>query len=238
MLLATASFSFVYASDYYTGSGRFDHARNISHDYDYDYDYDRYWDNRSYEHPSCSISVTNHSGSGHNRTVTLSWSSSYAKTAHLSGVGSVGTNGAQVMYYPFDSRYTLTVYGPGGAATCTAENTYYDSQFYSDDHRDYRDHMMKRDHPYVFPMHTMPLPPAPHIVNVYPASYVSLTQIPYTGFDFGTVGNALYWLGLLTVALAGAYLVVYYAGFRELDLARNVALAARNQIRFVRSIIR
>lgn len=43
-----------------------------------------------------------------------------------------------------------------------------------------------------------------------PTPYVSLTQIPYTGFDFGPFGNAMYWAGLISVALAGAYLAVYY----------------------------
>ena len=46
-------------------------------------------------------------------------------------------------------------------------------------------------------------------------SYVSLSQIPYTGFDAGLLGNALYWLSLISFAVAGAYLVVYY-------LPRNV----------------
>ncbi len=41
-------------------------------------------------------------------------------------------------------------------------------------------------------------------------TYISLSQIPYTGFDFGPLGNALYWLSLLSFAAAGAYLVVYY----------------------------
>src|SRR3989344_2762594 len=44
------------------------------------------------------------------------------------------------------------------------------------------------------------------------APYVALTQIPYTGFDYGPIGNTLYWLGLLSFAVAGAYLVVYYRG--------------------------
>ncbi|MCR4325490.1 MAG: hypothetical protein NUV59_01640, partial [Patescibacteria group bacterium] len=43
-------------------------------------------------------------------------------------------------------------------------------------------------------------------------SSVSLSQIPYTGFDLGPVGNALYWLSLLSFAVAGAYLLVYYRG--------------------------
>src|SRR3989344_4347506 len=46
-------------------------------------------------------------------------------------------------------------------------------------------------------------------VNVA-GSYVSLTQIPYTGFDFGPMGNALYFAALIAFALAAGYLVVYY----------------------------
>jgi hypothetical protein len=42
--------------------------------------------------------------------------------------------------------------------------------------------------------------------------YVSLTQIPYTGLALGPIGNALYWMGLISVAVAGAYLLVYYKG--------------------------
>ena len=44
------------------------------------------------------------------------------------------------------------------------------------------------------------------------APYVSLSQIPYTGFDFGTFGNSIYWASLLSFAIAAAYLVVYYKG--------------------------
>jgi hypothetical protein len=50
-------------------------------------------------------------------------------------------------------------------------------------------------------------------VNVTGSSpYVSLSQIPYTGFDFGATGNAIYWMGILMFALSGAYLVIYYRG--------------------------
>ena len=50
-------------------------------------------------------------------------------------------------------------------------------------------------------------------VNVSGAApYVALSQIPYTGLDLGTFGNALYWAGLLSFALASAYLVLYYRG--------------------------
>ncbi len=42
------------------------------------------------------------------------------------------------------------------------------------------------------------------------APYVSLTQIPYTGFDFGPFGNAMYWAGLAIFALGAGYLAIYY----------------------------
>jgi len=45
-----------------------------------------------------------------------------------------------------------------------------------------------------------------------PEPYVALSQIPYTGFDLGPVGNALYWLSLIVVAVAGAYLMLYFRG--------------------------
>jgi len=48
-------------------------------------------------------------------------------------------------------------------------------------------------------------------VNVS-GTYVSLTQIPYTGLDFGAMGTAIYWLGLISFAGAAAYLALYYQG--------------------------
>ena len=39
---------------------------------------------------------------------------------------------------------------------------------------------------------------------------VSLRQIPYTGFDFGPVGDAIYWAALLAFAIAASYLLIYY----------------------------
>ncbi|MBI4133356.1 hypothetical protein HY478_01950 [Candidatus Uhrbacteria bacterium] len=41
---------------------------------------------------------------------------------------------------------------------------------------------------------------------------VTLSQIPYTGFDFGALGNGLYWLALLMFAGSLAYLVLYHRG--------------------------
>lgn len=57
------------------------------------------------------------------------------------------------------------------------------------------------------------------------APYVGLSQIPYTGFDFGPIGNALYWMAMIGFAFAAGYLVVYY-------LPKQVSFAgvARNRV--------
>lgn len=46
--------------------------------------------------------------------------------------------------------------------------------------------------------------------SVNAAPYVSLSQIPYTGFDFGTFGNAIYFATLAVFAIGAGYLAVYY----------------------------
>ena len=52
-------------------------------------------------------------------------------------------------------------------------------------------------------------------------SYVTLTQIPYTGFDFGAVGNTLYWITLVLFALAAGYLAVYF--LPSISLSRRMS---------------
>ncbi|MBM3272484.1 hypothetical protein FJY94_04380 [Candidatus Kaiserbacteria bacterium] len=56
------------------------------------------------------------------------------------------------------------------------------------------------------------------------APFVSLSQIPYTGFDFGTFGNTMYWFAIMAFALAASYLVLYHRG-GAMHLMTNVGLA-------------
>jgi hypothetical protein len=56
--------------------------------------------------------------------------------------------------------------------------------------------------------------------NTYPQ--VSLTQIPYTGFDFGSFGDSIYFAALAAFGVAAAYLLAYYAGAGS--FLRKVAL--------------
>ncbi len=128
----------------------------------------------TYPAPYCTISHTQYNTSYNygSKQIYLTWTSSNASSAYLSGQGSVAVSGSQTVYSTSNQTYTLTVYGYNGQqATC--QTTVYGTTY-------------------------------------TPTPYVSLTQIPYTGFDFGPFGNAMYWAGLISVALAGAYLAVYY----------------------------
>ncbi len=99
--------------------------------------------------------------------------------------------------------YTMTVYGPGGTATC---------QTYS----------VPQISP---PLYTQPpiyhAPPVYHqpvyhqpiqvqIPQRLAAAQIALTQIPYTGFGFGEFGTAMYWLSIVMIAALGAGALAYF----------------------------
>ncbi len=134
--------------------------------------------------PYCTINHALSGGHyGHNNSAYLSWSSTNASSAYLSNVGSVEVSGSRTVYSGHATTYTLTVYGYNGqSATCSTT---------------------VQGYTYTPPTYIPPVVQQP---------YVSLTQIPYTGFDLGPIGNSLYWVGLMAFALAGSYLMIYYRG--------------------------
>jgi|GEM_PF-4821618 len=211
------------------------------------YDYDRYgsyyggygYNNHGYNYdyhrkPTCSVSTYRTSGNNpYDGSVTISWWSSNATSAYLTGVGTVSPNGSQVVYGTQYSSYTLTVYGPGGSTTCSASSPFYDAGY---KHR-YLGGYNYVSNPYFnYPVYTYPYVGS----TVYPTyNYVTLSQVPYTGFDFGLLGNSLYWLAMILLAALGAYFIVYsHSGTMPRAFAQEVALAARNQIRLVKTIVR
>ncbi|OGG73184.1 hypothetical protein A3A38_04770 [Candidatus Kaiserbacteria bacterium RIFCSPLOWO2_01_FULL_53_17] len=175
----------------------------------YNYPYSTYPYNY-YATPSCTITLGGYSYNQnqiYNQTATLSWSSYNATSAYITNIGSVAVNGAQAVYPQQNQNYTMTVYGSGGTATCQTYGAGYNYPY-----------------AYNYPSYTSP--------------YLQLTQIPYTGLDLGPVGTTVYFLALAMFAIAGGYLVVYYhGGVLKLSFAQEVAQAARNQYRAVRSLI-
>lgn len=136
----------------------------------------------TFPRPVCTITASN--VYGYNQPVTLSWSSQNATSAYLSPTGgNVALSGSMTVTTVGYTTYTLTVTGQGGSATCQATvNATYPVSTYA-------------------PSYTVPPQAA--------APYVSLSQIPYTGFDYGPFGNAMYWMALLAFAAAAGYLIVY-----------------------------
>jgi len=209
---------------------------NYSYTYPYsDYGYNNYgYRNDYHRKPTCSISSYRSSGSNpYDGRVTVSWWSSNATSAYLTGVGSVSTSGSHTFHGSYYSDYTLSVSGSGGSTSCSASNPHYDSGS-NYDHR-YRCSYVSN------PIFSTPVYTYPYIAGtVYPTTnYIQLAQTPYTGFDFGPVGNAMYWLGMILVASLAAYALLYGTGYASpRSLAKEVALAARNQIRSIRSLMR
>ncbi len=140
--------------------------------------------------PYCTITISNYNNTNnaygpyaYNQLATLTWSSTNATSGYVSpNVGAVSAYGSMQVYPTSGSVYTMTVSGQGGTATCST------------------------------PVFSTPVYNNPPPVYNNPAPYVSLSQIPYTGFDFGTLGNSIYWLALVLFAGAAAYLVLYFQG--------------------------
>ncbi len=221
------SYNYTYGYPYQSGYAyrEYDYSGN----YYYNHDSNQYAYNRD---PECTISAYDTNGAYNGGGVTITWTSSYARSANLSGVGSVYTSGSQTFYSPLQSYYTLTVYGPGGSTSCSVSNPR-TSQYFGGHYPGYT-----YTNTYAYPLHTYSAYSYPSAGYVYPTQ-VQLNQIPYTGFDFGSVGNALYWLAMIFVAAAGAYLIVYsQSGVYPRAFAREVASAARNQMRFVKSLVK
>lgn len=81
-----------------------------------------------YGTPSCSIQyqyINNGywSGGTYHQPVQLTWSSSNAYSAYITGIGTVNPNGQQVVYPSGNTTYTMTVQGPGGSNTCYTSYT-------------------------------------------------------------------------------------------------------------------
>jgi len=145
--------------------------------------------------PYCTITASNaYSYGGYsNQPITLTWVSTNATSAYITpNVGTVNPSGSTVVYPQGYTTYTLTISGPGGSATCQSTANYASN--------------------YIAPVQSPYVTPAPVYYSQPATPAVSLTQIPYTGFDYGPVGNAIYWMSLFAFAAAAGYLMVYYRG--------------------------
>lgn len=177
------------------------------------YNHDRDRNDRT---PSCWIKVQPNTVYYSGGTVTLEWDSSDAEWAHISDVGTVATDGTMRVPVMTSKTITMTVYNGDRSSTC---DTFVNIV------GEYRSQHTNTGYGYYQPQ----------------TPYVYLTQIPYTGFDFGPLGNAIYWMTFGVIAIAGAYLLVYQSGMRALStvpVLNEIIRAGRLQIRAMRRVAR
>lgn len=151
--------------------------------------------------PTCTMSVSPTSvvGSG---DVTLTWASTNATSASLDqGIGSVALSGSRTFTVSSSVTYTGTfTAGDGRTAICTASVTRSTGggSCLNCDSKKKKTTTEEDD-------------PSPVIVlsqaikNV--GGYVTLDQVPYTGFEAGPFATFLFWLGVLVVSAFIAHLV-------------------------------
>ena len=164
----------------------------------YDYSIDPY--THYYGVPTCSITVSNYNQGqyGYDRSVTLTWTSQNTERASISGIGSVGQNGAMVVTVSsLAPSYTMTVANSYTVSTCSTVGNY---GTYNGNYGQYPYNQYNQNYQNGW--------------NQYP--YVPISQIPYTGFDFGTLGTVIYWTVLASFIIALSYLAVYLRGQAKL----------------------
>lgn len=140
----------------------------------------------------------------------LSWYSTNATSASISpGIGSVSPTGSRIVYVR-GQIYSMAVYGPGGTGICQSASysptyPYGYSSPYSSYGSNYNNYYSSYQPTY--PAYTYPTYQAQPTVR--------LSQMPYTGADFGLAGNLLAWLAVMFLAAIGAVILARRMRFVE-----------------------
>lgn len=169
--------------------------------------------------PACWIEARPNTVNYYGGQLTLSWETTDADWAEITDIGRVDVDSDSIRIPVYTSKtYTMTVYNGDESAECdTFVNIIGEHRSYGTNYPNY----------YYGQSYVQPI------------SYVSLTQIPYTGFDFGPLGNGVYWATLIALAVFSAYLLVYMSGLRALASAPVIdeaVRAGRMQVEMVRGM--
>lgn len=180
------------------------------------------YDNRDYDSdriPSCWITASPNTA-GYGGTIRLVWESSeYADYADITDIGRVEIEGERVINVYDSKTYYMTVYNDGKSSTCSTlvnipGDEYRGYPYYRSSYQYYN---YNNQYPYYYnyttPTYTYPT------TYTYPNQYLALSQIPYTGGDFGFAGTLLAWLGVILAAALGASFLAYRFGFAQRALA-------------------
>ncbi len=166
--------------------------------------------------PSCDMNVSA-SSVVRGSSVTLSWDSTNTKSVTIDqGIGSVATSGSKEIVVQGNTTFTGTFTGDKGATqTCSASvsvrTTGGGGPCLNCDDDDDDDEPRGGGGGGGGGGGSEPDPKKPTIVLskqvTNPGGYITLDQVPYTGFEAGPVLTVAFWLGVLAVSAALAYVL-------------------------------
>lgn len=152
---------------------------------------------------SCDVSVTP-TTIKKGQKATLKWSSTNATEASFIGVADVEPTGSHDVYPEESTDFVLTVFDAHDRiATC---KTHVDVDDGASAPIAVASDVAQRLNGQTPATPNTGYPPAQGNPQV------TLSNIPYTGFDVGPLGELMYWLSLSLFAASGAYLILYYKG--------------------------
>jgi hypothetical protein len=165
--------------------------------------------------PVCAMSISPTTVKKDNQA-TLTWSSSNAVSAVIDrGIGSVDVNGAQGVTVSEDTVYTGTfTHSDGRTVHCTASVRVETGgggggggpclNCRGDDDDDDDDDDDEEVRPSIVLSRS---------INLAEPRFITLTEVPYTGFTVGPVGMAAFWLAVVALSAAIAYYFTYQSPF-------------------------
>lgn len=178
--------------------------------------------------PQCTLEVTP-SSVRRGESVTIAWTSDNATSASINqGIGSVSLDGDTSVSVDSDTTFTGTfTNGKGDTVTCSDSVTVRGGggggpclNCGDDDDDDDDDNGGGDDDDDDEPSPTIVLS---KVVRNAPGNFITLDQVPYTGFTAGPMLTALFWISVIGISAGLAYVLTYRRPFAFAMGRRNLS---------------
>jgi len=170
--------------------------------------------------PVCTLTASPSRVNPQQKT-TLSWTSNNAVSATISSLGTVELNGSQSVTIAQATVFTATfVDGDGDEAVCTTRVTLNGgggSCLNCDDDEREEEEEEEETEPTILLSK-----------NTVRSGFVTLDQVPYTGFEASPVMTVLFWLGVLALSAGIAYLVTMRSQLASQGTSQSVSTQPSN----------
>ncbi len=181
--------------------------------------------------PTCTLNVSS-SKVSRDSQVTLSWDSDGATSATIDqGIGAISLDGSQTVNVPGNTTYTGTFTSDHGeSVTCIASVSVNGG---GGKCLNCNDDKKPKDKPKDEPK-DRDTDPSPKVLLsktiTKTGNYISLDQVPYTGFEAGPLLTTFFWLAVLAVSAGFAYVVTYIHPIALLQFAFKRNAEAKSEI--------